>query len=415
MATKRTGGDFRNDGGRLHAGSRTPRRLRQSMEAYAFVAPAFLLILAFSLFPLFFSGYISLFRWRIRQGTFVGLANYGTAFATVFNVVLLLAGVAAIFLALRLAASSGARRGRPLRRAFGWALLAAGLLAGLLAASRIFFQGDRDMLDSLRVTVWYSVGTVPVQLALGLLLAVLLDRKFRFRQAYRVLFLVPYIVPSVASAAVFERIFSLRPEALANQLLLLVHARPLQWLYEPAGLFHLLFGIGPSPAALASATAPTSAGGMALSYLATWEQGPSLALVSVMLYNYWVFVGYYALIFLNGLSQIPRQIYDAAEADGAGRMTIFTRITLPLVSPSTYFLALVGVIGTFKAFTHVYVLRNTAAQGSIDPMSVYVFFTFFRRSQFGYAEALSIVLLAIVLALTVLQRKVGEARVFYGD
>ena len=96
----------------------------------------------------------------------------------------------------------------------------------------------------LRITIWYSLGTVPVQLLFGMALAILLDQKFRGKQPYRVIFLLPYIVPSVASAAVFERLFSLRPESFANQLIGLVGASPLEWLGEVRGIFDLMFGWG---------------------------------------------------------------------------------------------------------------------------------------------------------------------------
>ena len=416
--------------------ARLSRRIRENIEGYAFIAPAVALIALFSIFPIFFTGYISLFRWRIRRGDFVGLSNYLVAFGTWGNLALLAAGLALVYLALRLlragrerarasfGQSGAARTGRlPHSGARSAALTAgAGALAGgialaILALAGVMRTGDPDLLTSLRVTVWYSLGTVPVQLSLGLGLAVLLNRKFRGRQTYRVLFLIPYIVPTVAAAAVFERIFSLRPEALANQIVALFGLRPLQWLYEPRGLFQLLFGFEAHMSAGALAVG-SSGGGIipsVLDYLRSWAVGPSLALVAVALFNWWVFVGYYALIFLNGLSQIPKQVYDAAEVDGAGRLLVLRKIILPLISPSTYFLTLIGVIGTFKAFNHVYILRTAAAQGTVDPMSIYLFFTFFREARFGYASAVAVLLFLIVLGLTLLQRRLMERRVFFGE
>ena len=134
-----------------------------------------------------------------------------------------------------------------------------------------------------------------------------------------------------------------------------------------------------------------------------------------MFFNYWVFIGYYALIYANGLANIPRELYEAAQVDGARRGTVFFRIVLPLLSPTTFFLTILGVIGTFKAFNHIYVLRNADAQGAADPVSVYIFFTFFRKSRFGYAAAMALVLFAIVMGLTWIQRRVMANRVFYGD
>jgi len=392
------------------------RRIKENLEGYAFIAPAVGLIGLFSVFPIFFTGYISLFRWRIRRGDFVGLSNYLVAFGTWGNLAILAAGLVLIYLALRLL-RTGPTGARAARVTVGAAALTGGIALAIVALAGVMRTGDTDLLTSLRVTVWYSLGTVPAQLALGLALAVLLNRKFRGRQTYRVLFLIPYIVPTVAAAAVFERIFSLRPEALANQVAALFALRPLQWLYEPRGIFQLLFGFDARISAGTIAVGSSGVGIVAwvLAYLRSWAVGPSLALVAVGLFNWWVFVGYYALIFLNGLSQIPKQIYDAAEVDGAGRFMILRKIILPLVSPSTYFLTLIGVIGTFKAFNHIYILRTAAAQGTVDPMSVYLFFTFFHQARFGYASAVAVLLFLIVLGLTLLQRRLMERRTFYGE
>ncbi|MFW6313524.1 MAG: carbohydrate ABC transporter permease, partial [Spirochaetota bacterium] len=250
----------------------------------------------------------------------------------------------------------------------------------------------------------YALGTVPIQLSFGLLLAVLLDQSFKGRQAFRVIFLLPYIVPTVASAAIFQVLFSLRPESFANQLIALFGSEPLGWLGERTGVLQMLLGWGTR-----EMTNPVAA------YWQGWTRGPSLALVSIMIFNYWVYIGYYALIYSNGLSNIPRQLYEAAEVDGATKRTVLFRIIMPLLSPSTFFLTLLGVIGTFKAFNSVYVLRNPATGGATDPMSVYIFFTFFRRSRFGYAAAMSLLLFVLVLGLTFLQRRLMEKRVHYGD
>jgi multiple sugar transport system permease protein len=112
---------------------------------------------------------------------------------------------------------------------------------------------------------------------------------------------------------------------------------------------------------------------------------------------------------------IPRQLYEAAEVDGAGKARRFFSITIPLLSPTTYFLTLLGVIGTFKAFTQLYVLRSPAAAASTDSISVEVFFTFFRKARLGYAAAISILLFLLVLGLTLVQQRTLERGVSYGD
>jgi len=324
-------------------------------------------------------------------------------FGSPLYLLLVIAALACIAFAVYLIGRARGKRGS-LSAGSGVFLLVIGLAALALLLPYLARAGDKGMFTSLRVTVWYSLGTVPVQLALGLLLASFLYQKIPAKQVFRVIYLLPYIVPSVASAAVFERLFSLKPESFANQVLALFGRPPAQWLLEPKGIFFLLSG---ERMAVVSES-------VIADYWLSWAQGPSLALVSIMFFNWWVFVGYNALIYTNGLSNIPRQLYEAAEVDGAGKLAVFFKITLPMLSPTTYFLTLLGIIGTFKAFAHIYVLRHPAARGEVDPMSVQIFFTFFRKSRFGYAAALSLLLFAIVLVLTLVQRRIMKERVHYG-
>lgn len=386
---------------------------REARDGYLFVTPAALLIGLFGIFPVFYSVVVSLHRWRIRQGPFIGLENFDDALGGIVSPVLLLAGLALVVFGPRLlshgrsAIHATRMTSRPrhiVEIVAGAMLLGTGLTVLVFALPNLWQEGDEEMLDSLRITIWYSLGTVPIQLLFGLILAVLLDNKFKGKQVFRVIFLLPYIVPTVASAAIFQVLFSLRPESFANELLGLFGVEPLGWLGERTGVFSMAFGWGVEPPETALGT-----------YWAGWAQGPSLALVSIMIFNYWVYIGYYALIYSNGLANIPRQLYEAAEVDGARRLTVIRKITIPLLSPTTYFLTLLGVIGTFKSFSSIYVLRNPATGGATDPMSVYIFFTFFRRSRFGYAAALSLLLFLIVLGLTVVQRRILEKRVHYGE
>ena len=142
---------------------------------------------------------------------------------------------------------------------------------------------------------------------------------------------------------------------------------------------------------------------------------PSLALTSIIFYNIWVYVGYDTVILLAGLSAIPKQYYEAAEMDGAGEWQVFRHITLPLVSPTLFFLSMVAVIGTFKAFNHVYILRTPGARDSVDVLSIAIFDQVFEYHNAGYASAMAFVLFVAILALTLLQNRVLGRRVFYGD
>ena len=129
-------------------------------------------------------------------------------------------------------------------------------------------------------------------------------------------------------------------------------------------------------------------------------------------------------LFLNGaidsdqhkisLGNILREMYEAAAIDGGGRWAQFRHVTLPLLSPTIYFLTLYSVIGTFKAFNHIYVLRTGAALGTPDTASVVIFQTFKRDTRYGYASALAILLLLVILMLTAVNSRLASKRAFYG-
>jgi ABC-type sugar transport system permease subunit len=391
---------------RTFARRRLPGRLlRDTLTAYAFICPSAIIIVVFGLFPVFFTLVVSLFRWRLARGPFSGLDNYITLFGgspvSLAGLGASIGGLVLAFVLLR-----GGREGGSRARAYGGAALLAVSLFGIaVVLPFVASRGDREVFDALRVTAWYCILTVPPQIAAGLLLAVLLTRQIRGKQAFRVISLLPYIAPTVATAAVFELIFSLRPDSFANQAAGILGAAPLQWLQEPTGIVALLLG----------QALPGQAAGVVPAYWGEWVRGPSLALVSIVFYSWWVFVGYYALVYINGLGAIPRQLYEAAEVDGAGRARRFFSITLPLLSPTTYFLSLLGVIGTFKAFTHLYVLRSPAASATVDPISVTIFFTAFRKGNLGYASTIAVLLFVIVLGLTFAQQRIAGRGVTYGD
>ena len=148
--------------------------------------------------------------------------------------------------------------------------------------------------------------------------------------------------------------------------------------------------------------------------LPAWAAGPSLALIVIIIYGTWTFIGFNTVVFLAGLGNISRDVYEAASMDGAGRWAQFRHITLPLLSPTLYFLTLYSVIGTFKAFNHIYVLRSGASLGTTDTASVVIFQAFKRDTRYGYASALAILLLLIILILTYVNNRVASKRVFYG-
>lgn len=249
----------------------------------------------------------------------------------------------------------------------------------------IIASGDKALWEGLAVTAWYSLGTVPIQLAVGLAIAYLLYQDIRAKSFFRMIYFIPYITPAVASASVFRIMFSNRATGMMNNLLITTGQEPLKWLLEPRPIF-TIFGV----------------------------DGPSLALVVIILFGIWTYSGYNAVIFLAGLGSVPRSLYEAAQIDGANRWQSFRHVTLPLLSPITYFLSLLGVIGTFKAFNHVFVLRQSAALRTVDTMSMVIWDLIKTDNRYGYGTAVAFVLFGIVLVLTLVNNVVQGKRVFYG-
>jgi ABC-type sugar transport system permease subunit len=270
----------------------------------------------------------------------------------------------------------------------GWIMV--GELPVVIAA------GDPDLWVGLRATLFYSLGTIPFQLGLSLFLAILLFQNLKGSQLFRMIFFLPYVTPTVASAAVFRQLFSNRLQAPVNAGLRILGLSPLQWLWEPKGIFKLM---------------TTSIG---IQNWPSWADGPSLALVVIMIFSIWVFVGYDIVIYLAGLGNISKEMSEAAEVDGANRWQVFRYITFPMLSPTTYFLTIIAIIGTFKAFNHIWVMRLDAALGTTDTFSVVIFTEFFEKLRYGYASAMAFILFAIIIVLTYLNTKTQGSRVFYG-
>ena len=339
---------------------------------------------------------LSWLTWTEINAAYAEALEQGEGLALWSQIVTISAGFLLLLLAWRLWNSGGdqpTNTGIALRLVGAVALMAGGwVLIGELP--RVIAAGDEDWWNGLMATVFYVLGTVPIQLGLALILAALLFQKIRGQTFFRVLYFLPYVAPFVGTAAVFRIIFSNRPTAPLNSMLDLFGSEPLLWLSEPAGIFQMMAGskldLGPI------------------------LSGPSLALVAIMLYGIWTYVGFDTVIFLAGLGSIPNELYEVADIDGAGGWAQFRHVTLPLLSPTIYFLSLYAVIGTFKAFNHIFVLRQAAALGTTDTASIVIFQAFKRDTRYGYASALAILLLIIILAITLINNRIASRRVFYG-
>ena len=380
------------------------RHIREALQAYLFLLPGTLILFIFSLYPIGYALYISFHKWRIRKGDFIGLGNYLKALGTPKDVLFTLGGLgllAGSWMVWRKIKSGDPTRVIIFKVVFAFLLIVGGL--GLfLGFPQMLATGDEELFNSLLITSYYSLGTVPFQVVLSFLLATVLFQNIRGKTTWRILYFLPYVTVTVASAAVWQSIYEPR-RGLLN-LLLVTLGFPAdnvpRWLFEatPIGVY---------------------LGDLLGFSVPDWAGGPSLALVSVIIYNIWTYVGYNTVIYLAGLGNISSSLYEAATIDGANRWDMLREITIPLVSPTTYFLVMMGVLGTFRAFNHIYVMTSVvgpvgAPRGSTMTASMLIWKNFWSGNRFGYASALAFVLTGVMMSLTWVQKRVSEGRVFYG-
>jgi len=205
---------------------------------------------------------------------------------------------------------------------------------------------------------------------------------------------LPYVISTVGSAVVWAVIFD-PSSGFANQALQALGMSPLRWLVEPSGIFETL---------------SQQPGGIA---------GPSVALVAVSIFTIWQSMGYNIIIFMAGLTSVPRELYEAARIDGAGSFLLFRYITLPLLAPTTFFVIVISVIGSLQSFNQIFAMNAASAQtlggplGATNTLTVYMFDQLYSFSNYGYASAIAVLLSLIILGLTLLNfrflgRRVGE-------
>ncbi len=294
---------------------RKPNLRRDLLAAALFLAPSLAVLLVFVYMPILWAFGISFTNWQAgasRATSFVGVANYVNT-----------------------------------------------LTSG-------------DFWNALKVTVYFIVLKLPVDMVLSLGIALLLNQKLRGISFFRVALFMPVVTSMVAAAAVWRV------------------------LYNPTtGFFNVLLNTVGLPSQ-------------------RWLRDPSLAMPSVVLVALWKGLGYNIVIFLAGLQNIGRVYYEAAQLDGASGWQRFRYITLPLLSPVTYFVLLIGIINSFQVFSLVHVLAPDG--GPLNSVEVLVFYLYrltFQEFRFGQGAAVSFILFAIVLGVSLLQQRFAEKRVHY--
>ena len=287
----------------------------EALAGYGFVAIPLLLFLVLFIGAILFAAYMSLTEWRVRGGAqeFIGLDNYT-------------------------------------------ALL-----------------NDRTFHKALYNIATYTLWVVPLQAAIGLLLAVVVNAKIHGQTFFRAAFYFPAIASSAAITVLF--IFIMQPAGLFNGFREFLPFDPFEAL-----------GYGPRH---------------------NWVATASTALGSIMALNIWTTSGTMMLFYLASLQTISREVYEAARIDGANAWQTFWRITFPLLKPAHFFVLTVSVIGALQMFDQAYIGGGGLGEPNFSLMTVvlYVYYAMVNQINFDYAAAIGVVLFAIIFVATLVQRQ----------
>ena len=218
---------------------------------------------------------------------------------------------------------------------------------------------DRRFMAGISNTFVYAFTTVPASIILGIVLAYVLNGKVFLKKVLRLAFFVPYISSIVALGAVFKFLF--REDGLVNNFL-----SSMGWITEPL----------------------------------KWTVEPALSKIPIILLVIWTSLGYVLIIYMAALQNVPRTLYEAATIDGANGFQQFMKITVPLVSPTTFYLVIVRLIAIFKIFGSVNVFTMGSSITSNTSIVQEIYSTAFSSYQHGYASAQSVILLGIILFFT---------------
>lgn len=221
---------------------------------------------------------------------------------------------------------------------------------------------DPDFWNSLRVTFYYTLGVTVISILLGLVLAVALNQSWLVLKSFwRTLYFLPFVTSTVAAAMV--------------------------WML----LFHPSFGI--------VNTILRSLGGQKLN----WLVDVRLALSTVMTLGIWRRVGFTIIVYLAALQTIPKDYYESAQVDGAGGWHTFSRITFPLLKPTTIMLCILGLIDSFLVFDQVLVMTRGGPANATMVLGVFLYTNAFTYFKMGYGAAISVITLAIIASITLIQ------------
>jgi multiple sugar transport system permease protein len=251
-----------------------------------------------------------------------------------------------------------------------WNLLSPAKWIGLTNYIELFTT-NRFFRNAAENTAWYGLGTVAAGITFGLLFAVLLNQGIRFKYIYRAIYFIPVVAPTVAVALLWA------------------------WLYDSQfgiinGLLRYIGVKGPN-----------------------WLGSTQWALPSIIIEAIWAGLGFNIIIFLAGLQGISREYYEAAEIDGASGIQKFFTITLPLLSPTTFFVLVTGVIGAFQVFDVPFIMTGGGPANATQTVVMLVYSNAFTVQKMGLAAAISYIIFIVVLILTFINFRFSKKWVFY--
>ncbi|PNR99328.1 sugar ABC transporter permease [Petrotoga mexicana DSM 14811] len=416
------------------------RKVKESISAYLYLLPSFVVLGIFVFWPIFYSFYLSFFKWDFQNQDnpiFIGFQNYIELFKlnqpvnitfneAFFNTLLIF--MTAIFIIHLIFDLKKIKKPRQKYLIISMSIL--GILSLLTInlipylnvisalilvvvytillslhfidqmSNKIFLRiitfiglwiafyslGVPEIIKFLSLakeqslfikaiwnTTYYVLLSTPITILFALLIALLLNRKLYGKTFFRTVYFIPFVTSVVAISLVWQWIFN--DNGLLNYILTQIGFSKIPWLKDQK------FTI------------------------------PTVAIISI-----WKMVGYYAIIFLAGLQNIDKTYYEAAEVDGATPFQKFQFITLPLLSPTTFFIIIVAMIGAFKVFDEIFILyvgMPGPYNNSGMTMVYYVYDMFYVQQRMGRASAAAYVLFGIILLFTILQMRSSRSRIHY--
>ncbi|MCU0500365.1 MAG: sugar ABC transporter permease [Anaerolineae bacterium] len=291
---------------------KTKMARREAMEGYLFILPWILGFLIFRLGPMLYSLFLSFTDYAARGAPqFIGLENY-----------------------------------------------------------TYMFTKDPRFLDSLRSTLAFVVGYLPLNLALGLAIALLMNQRVRGITGFRAIYYLPAVTSGVAVAILWQFVFH-KQWGILNAILSVFGAQPIGWLVDPKWVM------------------------VAFVIMSIWGVGGSM------------------IIYLAGLQSIPTELYESASIDGANGVRKFWHITLPMLTPTIFFVLITGLIAAFQIFESAYIMTGGGPNYATYFFGLNIYFTAFQSLRFAYASTLAWMLFAIIAALTIFVFTTSRRWVFY--